>query len=76
LPPFRGRRPHARDRLLPGRDRDAIAAARDDAARRRDARAQEIGSSIAASDAPLAEKLVRIRKNGISPLPINRVIVG
>ena len=41
--------------------RDATAARRDDTARRRDLRAEEIERAISASDAPLAEKLERLR---------------
>lgn len=48
-------------RLRVAVDRDATAARRDDTARRRDLRAQAIEHAVVASDAPLAEKLERLR---------------
>jgi diguanylate cyclase (GGDEF)-like protein len=51
----------ARSRLGAASGRDDTAAARDATARRRDLRAQAIEQAIATSDAPLAEKLERLR---------------
>jgi len=51
----------ARARAERGAERDATATRRDETARRRDLRAEVIERSIAASDAPLAEQLERLR---------------
>jgi diguanylate cyclase (GGDEF)-like protein len=51
----------ARARLGAAAGRDSTAVARDETARRRDLRAQEIEQAVATSDAPLAEKLERLR---------------
>jgi diguanylate cyclase (GGDEF)-like protein len=48
-------------RIQTAAGRDATAARRDDTARRRDLRAEEIERAISASNAPLAEKLERVR---------------
>lgn len=56
-----GRALTARSRNSTAAGRDATAARRDATARRRDLRAEEVEQAIAASDAPLAEKLELLR---------------